>query len=616
MASVTVSYAVSDGLHDDSTLATIPVLQVEQVSSDDSPYVERDSSDPPEADPSADVAESGLIDDIEDLFLVRYTQEGLVFDDVDEPRGDGIVEDEMVGDRQSVESFRVLVDPSEAHTTIQVSSYGRLNSQGQPFSHTMRSMLESLIAWGPGCDGGPNTGAFLALLSEVESDTDRVLNTYLQAIPRPVQALFEGKHWSVDDLVCLPDARAVSSRGVYMHLFRREYQGELRVMGYVGYSQCIADRIEAHEEIVAEAKSKGRLPEVHRPSRHYQHALHAVDAPCYKTLATFDDSLETKYLILMESLFMILFRTVRFPGYATRWNPRTLYDSLYGLSKSLGIASPLFGLNMALSVYQGMPHPWSHLDLPCVSCQEMTYPSHHLPRGEKTTRRPFDSKDPRRGYLCNSCRSFRNSKRRLPTPEEIEQMRLRAAHLATGAIHDSCQVCGDLFSEIVMESEGYIHRRYMNGKWCCHPCSRFSQDKGRFPTSEELDGRRRRREAPDVTSCEVCNCDLRGARYKRSKDGKWCCDACGTFFRTHGRFKTAEELENQRVQQAMRAVSACQSCHIPFVELRGPRYNIEGRRCCIVCYDFHRKWKRFRNQKEIVQRQRLHAKKRDRCPSA
>lgn len=54
---------------------------------------------------------------------------------------------------------------------------------------------------------------------------------------------------------------------------------------------------------------------------------------------------------MLESLFMIFFQTVRYLGYATRYNPMELYDSLGRLSRTKGLDSPLFGLNMALSVF-------------------------------------------------------------------------------------------------------------------------------------------------------------------------------------------------------------------------------------------------------------------------
>lgn len=251
-------------------------------------------------------------------------------------------------------------------------------------------------------------------------------------------------------------------------------------MTYVGYSQCVSDRLGAHEAIIAKGKRTGKIPQIFRQSRHYQHAIRVDDTSPYKILAIVDDTLDTRLLILLESLFMILFQTVRYPGYTSHYNPMELYDSLGRLSQTMGITSPLFGLNMALSVFQAMPHPWSHLDLPCVSCGEMTYPSHHLPT--KTTRRPFDSKDPSKGYLCEPCRRFKRSHNRLPTREEINEQRRLALHLQEGSSHTSCEICDDIFSEIVIESEGHIRRRHVNGKWCCNPCYKFYDSHKRFPT--------------------------------------------------------------------------------------------------------------------------------------
>lgn len=342
-------------------------------------------------------------------------------------------------------------------------------------------------------------------------------------------------------------------------------------MGYIGYFQCISDRLTGHESIIARGKSIGKLLKIFRQSRHYQHATRANDTSSYKTLAAVDDALDNRLLILLESVFIILLRTVHYPGYTTVFNPMELYDSLGSLSRTLGIVSPLFGLNIALSVSQAMPHPWSHLDLPCVSCQEMTYPSHHLP--SSTSRRPFDSKDPSKGYLCARCRTFKRSHQRLPTRKEIDEQRRRSVHLKEGASRTSCEVCHDVFSEIVTQSDGYLHRRHTNGKWCCHPCYKFYDSHGRFPTALEIQERKKRRTAVDATKCGECGCAL--ARYKRFQDGKWCCDYCGKFFSQHRRFPTAEEREQHDLNAAIRFATACQCCHIAFSELTGRRNVIE-----------------------------------------
>lgn len=262
---------------------------------------------------------------------------------------------------------------------------------------------------------------------------------------------------------------------------------------------------------------------------------------------------------------------------------------------------------MALSVFQGMPHPWSHLDLSCVSCQEMTYPSHHLPA--KMTRRPLDSKDPSKGYICDPCRRFKRSHDRLPSREEIDQQRSQALHLQEGSSHASCEICDDIFSEIVVESDGYIHRRYIDGKWCCHTCFKFFESHKRFPTAQEIKERKNRRTAKDATKCGECGCDLTGARYKRFQDGKWCCDWCGKFFRNKKRFPTAEERVLHELNANMRCAKSCQCCHIPFTELTGRRFIIDKKKCCANCKDFHKLHKRFCNNEEVKLRQKDHRRK-------
>lgn len=529
------------------------------------------------------------IDEIEDLFLAACSQEGIY---VDDPGEDVWVSDESSFGNKS----------------------GWIRSQGQPFSRILYDLLKDLVLWSETCPVGRNHGAFRALMNEVGTSIQRVVDVYLLAIPMAVQALFESENWSFDDLMSLRDANAIRSRGVYLHVFQREYQGRLREMAYVGYSQCINNRLEGHETIIAKGKLEGRLPKLYCQSRHYQHAVHANDSSSYKTLAIVDDTLDTRLLILLESVFMILFQTVRYPGYTTTYNLMESYDSLGRLSQTLGIVSPLFGLNMTLSVFQAMPHPWSHLDLPCISCQEMTYPSHHLPT--KTTRRPFDSKDPSKGYICDPCRRFKRSHNRLPTREEINEQRGQALHLQEGSSHTSCEICDDIFSEIVTESEGYIHRRHIDGKWCCNPCYKYFESHERFPTAEEIKARKNRRTAKEATQCGECGCDLTGARYKRFQDGKWCCDWCGKFFRDKKRFPSAEERALHELNANMRSAKLCQCCHIPFTKLTRRRFVIDKKKCCANCKDFHKLHKRFRNNEEVKLHQNHHRRKQSKLTSA
>lgn len=54
-------------------------------------------------------------------------------------------------------------------------------------------------------------------------------------IGRPYLQKHPKEHWSLDDLMSLVDANTIKSRGVYLHLFQREYRGELRAMAYIGY---------------------------------------------------------------------------------------------------------------------------------------------------------------------------------------------------------------------------------------------------------------------------------------------------------------------------------------------------------------------------------------------
>lgn len=340
----------------------------------------------------------------------------------------------------------------------------------------------------------------------------------------------------------------------------------------------------------------GKLPKIYQQSQHYRHASR-----------TDNDDLDTWLLILMESVFMVLLQTVKYPGYTTRFNPKELYDSLERLTQILQIESPLFVLNMSLSVFQAMPHPWSQLDLSCVSCQDMTYPSHHLQK--KTSRRPFDSKDPSKGYLCEPCRGFRRQKKRLPTNEEILQACRLSAHLKEEASHQSCEICNDVFSEIVTNSDGSIHRRHVDGKWCCHPCYNFYNSHKRFPTPNEIHERKNRRTAKDATSCGECGCDITESQYRRFQDGKWCCDYCGKFFRYHQRFPTREEREEHDINSAMRLVKACQCYHIPFTEIKGRRFVIDKKKCCADCKNFHKIHKRLQNNDEVKNRQKEHRSK-------
>ncbi|KUL90501.1 hypothetical protein ZTR_00013 [Talaromyces verruculosus] len=549
-----------------------------------------------EVDLISDLSASDLIDDTEDLFLAACIQEGLEFDETDE-------------DEFTIEKSQREESPSTRDVT-----HGRIRSQGQPFAHTIRNILVDLVAWGGTCELGRDTGAFRTLLGEIESNIDQVLDDYLKAIPQHVQALFQNDHWSFDDLVSLSDAKEVQSRGVYIHLLQREYRGMLRTMAYVGFSQYIERRLEVHDGIIDRAKRGLKLPKILRSSQHYRHAIHTDDTSCYKILAIFDDTLDTRYLVLLESLFMILFGTIKYPGFTNKFNPKQMYHALDDFSETLGIVSPLFGLNLALSVCQSMPHPWSHLDLPCCACQAMTYPSHHLPG--KTSRGLFDSNDPSKGYLCKDCRTFRGRYKRLPTQDEIRQRPIYAAHRKDADSHASCEICNADFRAIALRRNDRIRRHYIEDKWCCMDCRNFYRSHHHLPTPEDIKNRKepapikkRASKAPaHIIKCQECDLELK-PRQKQFKGGKWCCTPCARFYKNNTRWRTAAELKQLKRYRHLSSIKACQSCLIPWTQLKTFRHLVNDKRCCNDCKLFYKENGRFMNENEIKLRQELYKKK-------
>lgn len=139
------------------------------------------------------IDEPDAIDEIEDLFLAACSQEGLYFDEVDE--------DICEGDEST---FR--------------NEFGWIRSQGQPFALILHDLLEHLLVWGESCVVGRNMGGLLALISEVGSNVQRVVDAYLQAIPKAVQTLFEMSigRWTILCLLQMP-TRSEVGMSIYIY---------------------------------------------------------------------------------------------------------------------------------------------------------------------------------------------------------------------------------------------------------------------------------------------------------------------------------------------------------------------------------------------------------------
>lgn len=75
----------------------------------------------------------------------------------------------------------------------------------------------------------------------------------------------------------------------------------------------------------------------------------------FKLLATFEDSMERKYVLILESLFMVLFCTLTIPppGGTTAY---CLVEEILNAFESI---SPLMGSNMVWSVNQAFLNPFA-----------------------------------------------------------------------------------------------------------------------------------------------------------------------------------------------------------------------------------------------------------------
>lgn len=385
-------------------------------------------------------------------------------------------------------------------------------------------------------------------------------------------------------------------------------------MAYVGYSRSLASRVEQQIGIIKAGKEARRLPKRQCQSRHYQNALRADGSDSrssFKALATIDDNIPTKYFILFESIFMILFKTVRYPGYTTSFSPIECYESMDEFSSSLEIRSSLFGLNMNLSVYQRIPHDWAHLVLACTNpaCPQMTYPGWH-PARPKSKRHLFDSSDPGQGYLCGPCGSFRQRTGKLRDEKDIERHNRKGKEHA--AIYNSCEVCDRLYSQFMAP------RCYAGGKWCCTTCSSFWSVKKRHRNEEELGKlleHDQRRAPPSL--CENCNGKL-PVQQRVFIGDKWCCQACEHFFRRNKTHRGQAQFEQcAEKQQRRKCPNVCEVKHCGAEIEKG--YYIDEEWCCAECHQFYSKNKRHRTEKEfgdLQDKRQKHDFRRQARPSA
>ncbi|RHZ66819.1 hypothetical protein CDV55_103654 [Aspergillus turcosus] len=286
------------------------------------------------------------------------------------PSPDAIQDD--VGDEEYVPSpdgieddFFVKVETDEDDFFVKVETEPELidPSMGanSDFVALLRDLISELVQWAKAhnvlemdSEHRPMTLGYWSLLGRLS--VDFAVSLFLPGIPEEVQALFRKgkKEWSREDFLSLPSAKDDGRQGIYANFatgdLRREDE-EFDV--YVGSARHLKKRIGCHLAM-AEKHSVTNLPEQYKRSFHYRQICRNGVQSNFRRLAAFDRPIEPGYLLLLEGIFMILFKTYQYPGYCCQYATMSSYKLTEEIMNLLDIPSvPWRGMNAAWPLRQG-----------------------------------------------------------------------------------------------------------------------------------------------------------------------------------------------------------------------------------------------------------------------
>lgn len=276
-----------------------------------------------------------------------------------------------------------------------------------------------------------------------------LVNLFLPAIPREVQQVFVAEKCNASNLLSLAKVQPQDIyQGIYADLPVRNEEVEC----YIGSTSSLKRRMAEHLGVVAK-KDVEALAECHRKSFHYRFLSDKNTKANFRKLAIFRNPIPTGYLIILESVFMIMLQSYNDPGYYATYSTRQSYRMVKNLREQIELPTMPWcghGLNAAWPLRQGLTSRGNAKPLPCsnTECQTMTFPRYMMPEGPKCTRALFNSLDPLGGYICRRCDSYKERHGHLPDNatlvnlvskfvKETEKSNLRQAGKDV-----ICEICG------------------------------------------------------------------------------------------------------------------------------------------------------------------------------
>ncbi|KAK2796643.1 hypothetical protein FQN50_009483 [Emmonsiellopsis sp. PD_5] len=306
-------------------------------------------------------------------------------------------------------------------------------------AQVLRKIIVRLVGWANtnnvleiDHDARVMTLGFWALLRRVS--VEYLVGLFLSGIPSEVQALFDKSTWTLKDFLSLPVAVGDKRQGIYGD-FATSKDG---ANCYIGSAKVIHRRIKEHLRI-ARGFAVQDLPKTeYSKSLHYRQIYRDEVDTHFRLLAAFNHPIPAGYLLLLEGIFMIIFKTYTFPGYVTKWATKPSYDLTKAIRAELNIPSIEWkGMNAAFTLIQGFLNHGARTPSPCKNpeCGRMTYHRKAvLPEGERRhARYVADPVNPLGGYHCQICWLQKKRHGALPDKERIEYLVARSDAMALRA---------------------------------------------------------------------------------------------------------------------------------------------------------------------------------------
>ncbi|KAH7128699.1 hypothetical protein B0J11DRAFT_276977 [Dendryphion nanum] len=389
----------------------------------------------------------------------------------------------------------VLTDVPDNQGSSSVPS-GTETQVNQEFAQKLRDLLEDMSKWAKAIeyrefmampeDDRPVTKSSWRLLRAI--DIDFLLDLYLPGIPLEVQELFVKQEWTLADFLALQEIGEHNGEepGLYANFPTGdlEHATSAGCEAYVGSTAVQILKRKMQHLAISLRHTVESLPKGHRRSKHYRTTCRDNVVCNFRKLAGFKRPIAHGYLILLESIFMVLLGTYNHPGYTAKWATQSSYELVRDIRAKLDLPTiPWKGLNAAWPLRQGFASSTRKSSECCnPACKTMTYPRFMMPDGPKHPRAIANSLDPLGGFLCRRCDSYRE--RRGVLPDNATLHKLVSNYLTETAKSEMrqagqpviCENCGDVEAAdgaLNSAKGGGARHIASNGKIRCPACDTY-----------------------------------------------------------------------------------------------------------------------------------------------